>query len=321
MNTLSHSTSGQLSKNDSFDRLLQFLQKTISNNRFPHAILFHGPNLNALESLAYTLAAELLKSTTKTAVHPDCFALRPTNKMRQISAEDTRELISNIQKTPSLANGKVAIIYEADRMHLAAANAFLKTLEEPPLNTYIFLLTNHPYRLLETIRSRCMALYLPTRPEPLEHPLWLNWTYDYQNWLSLASSTKSHPVLLITSLYTLIATFESLLKNLSDTHWELAQNSLPFSLTEEETLALKTSFQKSLRDQLFTNIAHVTRNFVFNNPEPALVTKLTLLIEKFEHLTSLLDVNLNECALLESFLLYSLRIWNKPPVISSIATT
>src|SRR5262249_12727343 len=151
------------------------------------------------------------------------------------------------------------------------------------------LLTNHPYRLLETIRSRCMTLYLPTNPESLEHPLWLKWTHDYQNWLSLASKDRSitsppPTVLLITSLYTLIATFEALLKNLPDAHWALAQNHLPSSLTEEETLALKTSFQKSLRDQLFTNIAHVTRNFVFNNPEPALVSKLTLLIEKFERL-------------------------------------
>jgi DNA polymerase III gamma/tau subunit len=59
---------------------------------------------------------------------------------------------------PSEAEYKVAVIVGADRLNTQAANAFLKTLEEPPRNSILILLTTDPQRILETILSRCLRL-------------------------------------------------------------------------------------------------------------------------------------------------------------------
>ena len=69
-----------------------------------------------------------------------------------------RELMHAIQLKPNSAEYKVAIITAADRLNTQAANAFLKTLEEPPAKCVLILLTTEPGRILETIISRCLRL-------------------------------------------------------------------------------------------------------------------------------------------------------------------
>jgi DNA polymerase-3 subunit delta' len=69
-----------------------------------------------------------------------------------------RDLMQQIQLKPAEANFKVAIIAGADRLNPQAANAFLKTLEEPPQNSVLILLSTEPSRILETILSRCLRL-------------------------------------------------------------------------------------------------------------------------------------------------------------------
>ena len=93
--------------------------------------------------------------------------------MRQISADATRELIAKVQVSAAVAPRKVAILHEVDRMNTAAANVFLKTLEEPPANTTLLLLTTRPYALLPTIRSRCLA-HTMKWPEADEALTWLS---------------------------------------------------------------------------------------------------------------------------------------------------
>ena len=65
---------------------------------------------------------------------------------------------------------KVSIIFDADRMNAAASNSFLKTLEEPPANSLLLLVTAHPEMLLETVLSRCILVQLIAAPrrEPSE---------------------------------------------------------------------------------------------------------------------------------------------------------
>jgi DNA polymerase-3 subunit delta' len=76
---------------------------------------------------------------------------------------------------PTAAQWKVAIIVCADRLNVHAANAFLKTLEEPPRNSIIILLSTEPQRVLETILSRCLRLNLTAvAPHPQEPGL-VNW--------------------------------------------------------------------------------------------------------------------------------------------------
>ncbi|MFC3914173.1 DNA polymerase III subunit delta' [Pseudaeromonas sharmana] len=100
--------------------------------------------------------------------HPDLLALGAENE-RALGIDAIRELITKLNATPQLGEGKVAIIHHAERMTEAAANALLKTLEEPAGRSLILLLSEYPDRLLPTIRSRCqrLALHAPALPDAL----------------------------------------------------------------------------------------------------------------------------------------------------------
>src|SRR5205823_5296094 len=155
------------------------IERAIARQRLSHSLLLTGDDIDTLTLVATAIADRLLNPTLATNAvqalrpdtpatphfapenHPDSFALRPAGKMRQISADATRELIGKVQVSPTLAPRKVAVIYECDRMNLTAANIFLKTLEEPPANTTLLLLTTRPYALLPTIRSRCLHFRFP----------------------------------------------------------------------------------------------------------------------------------------------------------------
>jgi DNA polymerase-3 subunit delta' len=86
--------------------------------------------------------------------------LRPLTKSRQLGVSVIRDLEHTLHLAAPAGSYKVGVILEADRMNDQAANAFLKTLEEPPGNTLLMLLTANPQRLLPTIRSRCLSIPL-----------------------------------------------------------------------------------------------------------------------------------------------------------------
>ena len=92
------------------------------------------------------------------AKHPDIRWLRPESKLRVITIEQTRDLIAGVHLKPTEAQFKVAVIVGADRLNSQAANAFLKTLEEPPARSILILLSVEPRRILETMLSRCLRL-------------------------------------------------------------------------------------------------------------------------------------------------------------------
>ena len=163
----------------SISKAESILEKAFRNGRLHHAILLYGNSATALEDVAKKTASLLFGRPC--ARHPDLFELRPEGKMRLIkigSASDRtggdwppntmRKLLRDIRQSPSAGAVKVAIVHEADRMNAESANAFLKTLEEPPPDTTIFMLTTRPNDLLDTIRSRCIALRVDSEPEPLD---------------------------------------------------------------------------------------------------------------------------------------------------------
>ena len=100
--------------------------------------------------------------------HPDLLVLEkdPEGKRRSISVDDARRLPEFFSKSPGLAEWRVAIVDTADDLNVNAANAVLKTLEEPPERGVLLLVSHSPGRLLATIRSRCRRLQFP--PWPLE---------------------------------------------------------------------------------------------------------------------------------------------------------
>jgi DNA polymerase-3 subunit delta' len=134
---------------------------SIEHGRMGHSYLLTGDHSEALENLALGLAGQVLGGAP--AEHPDFHAVRPESKSRHITVEQVRELERELYLRPLIAPVKVAVIFDAERMCLgaaSAANAFLKTLEEPPAHTLILLASARPAMLLPTIISRCLRLDL-----------------------------------------------------------------------------------------------------------------------------------------------------------------
>ena len=98
-------------------------------------------------------------------LHPDLYFVssyyginslqKKDNSVGQITIADIRQVVKNLQNTPSVANNRVIIIDSANSMNVNAANALLKILEEPRDNIFFILLSSSTKRILPTILSRC----------------------------------------------------------------------------------------------------------------------------------------------------------------------
>lgn len=102
--------------------------------------------------------AECLRVARK--LHPDVLWVEPAKKSRIISVAQIRELEHRALETAFAGGWKVGVLLYADRLRPEAANAFLKTLEEPPGRSLFLLLTESPQSLLPTILSRCHRVVL-----------------------------------------------------------------------------------------------------------------------------------------------------------------
>ena len=296
----------------------QLIDRAIRDNRLAHALLIHGQNLKQVESFAYELTSKLIEvSQTDDGVewHPDVFSIRPSKKLRFISVDDTRELIRNIQHSPQKGDRKVALIYEVDRLNASAANAFLKTLEEPPLNTTILLLTTRPYSLLATIRSRCQLFRLPTSNQSLADPRALEWLRRYREWLSDllharpgGKGTIPHYIM---GLYGLIEQFRHIIEAITKETWKEQSQNLPQELGDGERIALESRISISLRQDFLAAIEVATEAFARDSltEKPNVPSKLIDCIRALESSPRLLNLNMKPEAALEAFMLHTLRIW------------
>lgn len=305
------------------------IERAIARERLSHSVLLHGDDADMLVQIATAIADRLLSpGITGTGgagahhftpdQHPDCFSLRPAGKMRQISADATRELISKIQVSPAVAPRKVAILHEVDRMNVAAANVFLKTLEEPPANTTLLLLTTRPYALLPTIRSRVLHFRFPSSGTAVQADGWQPWLEDYRAWLGrLVEGMPTDKRVVadhVFTLYGLVARFGTVLEAATTAVWEQQKQSLPEELSDEEQVAIETGIANGLRARLFAEIEHATRAFALPRlaaGDDSMRQAFAGAIDRLEHNIGLLRLNLNESAALEDFLLASLRIWTK----------
>ncbi len=149
-------------------------QRSLERGRLAHAYLLTGPRGSGKELVARTLAQALncverdhdacgrCDSCRRIAegAHPDVYWVRPESKSRRIAVEQVREFEKSVNLKATMASVKVGVIVDADCLGEEASNAFLKTLEEPPAQTVIVLLSAEPQRLLPTILSRCLKLSL-----------------------------------------------------------------------------------------------------------------------------------------------------------------
>ncbi|HQU08962.1 MAG: hypothetical protein B7X06_04395 [Verrucomicrobia bacterium 21-51-4] len=289
------------------------LHEALHAQRLGHAITLYGDHLDSLEKAALDLAAAILNtSAQKVLQHPDFHLLRPANKMRQIGAEATRGLIHNLQQSAFAGSAKVALIYEADRMHTTAANAFLKTLEEPPAGTTLILITPQLGKLLPTIRSRVLAFRIPGKEPAIEDSSWASWLTDYSQWLESLLKwppSKDDTAAWIMKAYNLMGRFEKILEALSDTRWKAFVGTLPKEIEEDILDAMEVGFKKRLRAQLMAEIAESTRTFAAVEPEQR-ARPFTQTIEALEQSSGFMALNLNEASSLEFFFLATLRAWS-----------
>jgi DNA polymerase-3 subunit delta' len=147
---------------------LQYLRRAHDQNRLAHAYLISGPAGSGKRDVAAELAS-IANGTAPSEVFSakarEILVAEPESKSRRIVIEQIRELEHALQMRSTNGRRKVVIISEADRLQPQAANAFLKTLEEPPNNSLLLLLSALPEALPDTIVSRCISIPLAAGEE------------------------------------------------------------------------------------------------------------------------------------------------------------
>ncbi|GAB6067540.1 DNA polymerase III subunit delta' [Methylothermus subterraneus] len=160
-----------------WERLKAYLRQ----ERLPQALLVSGPHGIGKRPLVRRFAQVWLCEKRcgcgkcpacrlfEAGTHPDWIHLAPEED-KELTVDKIRELIAVLTLKPQYGQGRVVMIEASERMNPAAANSFLKTLEEPPLGTVLVLLSEAPGRLPATIRSRCqhLKLKIPPRQVALE---------------------------------------------------------------------------------------------------------------------------------------------------------
>jgi DNA polymerase III delta prime subunit len=148
------------------------IQRLLSSKKqIPHALLFSGPDSVGKKLVASLYAKKLLSSDAETEslqkeralqfdqkIHPDFHVVLPEEGKRDIPIETIRELIQTVSYRSFYGGKSVILIDQAEKLSRSAANALLKTLEEPPAHAHFLLISSTPHLLPETILSRCQTV-------------------------------------------------------------------------------------------------------------------------------------------------------------------
>lgn len=154
------------------ERTLAPLLNAFKNGRVAHGYLFHGPEGVGKAKAAVEYAKLLLCADPgddscgvcpscqqiRARSHTDLHVLEPPEKRRYINVEQVRALIDRVNLHPMQGDHKAFIIRDADDLRPDAQNMLLKTLEEPPADSTLILVTARPHRLEPTIASRCQKV-------------------------------------------------------------------------------------------------------------------------------------------------------------------
>ncbi|ANI83483.1 DNA polymerase III subunit delta' [Kosakonia oryzae] len=151
------------------------LVASYQSGRGHHALLVHALPGMGEDALIYALSRFLLCQTPEghkscghcrgcqlmqAGTHPDYYLLVPEKGKTTLGIDAVREVSEKLYEHARLGGAKVVWIQDAALLTDAAANALLKTLEEPPAQTWFFLACREPARLLATLRSRCRLHHL-----------------------------------------------------------------------------------------------------------------------------------------------------------------
>lgn len=274
----------------------QSLNDLIDDQRLPHAIIVNALEGVGAEHLAQALAYRMLCSqvdngmpcgqcsgclTLKAGSHPDFYHLAPEEKSKVIKVDQIRSLCESVAKTSQQGGWKVAIISPAEAMHTAAANALLKSLEEPESNTLILLVSSRLSAIPMTIRSRCQIESLVIPPATVAQQ-WLSQQLEDKqvNISELLEMANGQPLLALDYAmgdgYKGRQHVESLLDAMRDS-------------TETPFAAAQACQKYSPEELIAWMLSYVHRLMVGelqNNPMPALFVFLDKLIKSREWLLS-----------------------------------
>jgi DNA polymerase-3 subunit delta' len=157
-------------------KVIERLFAAFASDRLPHALIFSGPAGIGKSRVARLLAARAACAVTPPCgecaacsqiaahTHPDLEWVDVPPGKKEIGVDQARRLKRFVQMRSISAARKMAIIDEADRLSIAAQNALLKTLEEPPGEALVVLVTATPGALLPTVRSRCRTILFAPLP-------------------------------------------------------------------------------------------------------------------------------------------------------------
>jgi DNA polymerase-3 subunit delta' len=176
--------------------------------RMPHSLLIHESPGSGGEWLGQWAARLVLCEHREEApcgacvscrrvaqgAHPDLALVRPTEGSTQIRIEQVRELSAELALTAHQGGFKVGLLAPADTMNRFAANALLKTLEEPPPATLLVLVATQPSRLPATLRSRCQQVRVPA-PSRAASIGWLSATRGPGDWAAVLEVLGEAPLL------------------------------------------------------------------------------------------------------------------------------
>jgi DNA polymerase-3 subunit delta' len=176
--------------------------------RLPHGLMIHeAPGTGGDWLAKWTAGLVLCQNAAQapcgtcpgchrlaTAQHPDLVVLQPIEESRQIRIEQIRELSQELSLTAHQGSYKVAIITPADTLNRFAANALLKTLEEPAPRTLLMLVVTQPSRLPATILSRCQRVRIraPARKDAIS---WLEANRGAGDWNAVLDTLGEAPML------------------------------------------------------------------------------------------------------------------------------
>lgn len=167
------------------------LVERLHAQNLPHAILLHGIQGLGKRSFAQAFAALLLCEQRsgldqacqrcrsckllQAGSHPDWYVLVPEDESKVIRIDAVRGLIEQMNQTSHQGQFKVVMIAPAEALHISAANALLKTLEEPSAATLFILISEQLQSVLATIRSRCQKIYF----KPPAYNAVKNWLLEH----------------------------------------------------------------------------------------------------------------------------------------------
>ena len=222
----------------SSDQAFALLRDCHAQNRLAHAYLISGPEGSGIRELAAHLAGLILGESSSPLSHPDCHSIEPESKSRRIRVDIVRELEGKLQLRSLSGGSKVGILFEADRLMEQAANALLKTLEEPPAHSHLLLVTRFPENLLETILSRCVEVPLRLLNRP---PL----SDVERKWIARLGEVSHKPKMDLPAIYLLIRQFQEILGEIR----ESIQEENAAALKREEAVFKQTGNREALDER------------------------------------------------------------------------